>query len=69
MALVLRDAPMKACCYEKTGPARDVLQFGDVETPVAKAGEARIKIYASGINPADVNCVPVFRHTAITSPL
>ena len=45
---------MKACWYEKTGPARDVLQFGNIETPVAKAGEARIKIYASGINPADV---------------
>ena len=45
---------MKACWYEKTGPAKDVLQFGNIETPVAKAGEARIKIYASGINPADV---------------
>ena len=45
---------MKACWYEKTGPARNVLQFGDIETPVAKEGEARIKIYASGINPADV---------------
>ena len=45
---------MKACWYEKTGPARNVLQFGDIKKPVAKAGEARIKIYASGINPADV---------------
>ena len=45
---------MKACWYEKTGPARKVLQFGEIETPVAKASEARIKIYASGINPADV---------------
>ena len=45
---------MKACWYEKTGPARDAVQYGNIETPVAKAGEARIKIYASGINPADV---------------
>ena len=54
MTLFLGDVSMKACWYEKTGPAKDVLQFGNIETPVAKAGEARIKIYASGINPADV---------------
>jgi NADPH2:quinone reductase len=54
MTLFLKDVSMKACWYEKTGPARKVLQFGDIETPDAKEGEARIKIYASGINPADV---------------
>src|SRR6188768_3488118 len=45
---------MKAVWYERTGAAPDVLTFGDVPTPVAGPGEVRIRLEASGVNPADV---------------
>jgi NADPH:quinone reductase len=45
---------MNAAWYEKQGPARDVLVVGDMPDPVPAAGEARIRIAASGINPGDV---------------
>src|SRR6478752_30346 len=45
---------MKAVWYERTGAAPDVLTFGDSPTPVAGPGEVRIKLEASGVNPADV---------------
>ena len=45
---------MKAVWYERTGPAADVLTFGQMSTPVAGPGEVRIRLEASGVNPADV---------------
>jgi NADPH:quinone reductase len=45
---------MKAVWYERTGPAPDVLSFGDMPTPVAGPGEVRIRLQASGVNPSDV---------------
>jgi NADPH:quinone reductase len=45
---------MKAVWYERTGAAPDVLDFGDMETPMAGPGEVRIRLEASGVNPADV---------------
>lgn len=45
---------MKAAWYEKQGPARDVLVVGEMPEPVPAAGEVRIRIEASGINPGDV---------------
>lgn len=45
---------MRAVWYERTGPAADVLTFGEMPTPVAAAGEVRIRLEASGVNPADV---------------
>lgn len=45
---------MKAVWYEELGPADDVLQAGDLETPEAGPGEVRVKLSASGVNPADV---------------
>jgi NADPH2:quinone reductase len=45
---------MKAFWYERTGAASDVLNFGDIATPVAERGEVRIRLEASGVNPADV---------------
>ena len=45
---------MRASWYEKTGPALDVLQTGELETPEASNSEVRIKIFSSGVNPADV---------------
>jgi NADPH2:quinone reductase len=45
---------VKAVWYERTGAAPDVLEFGDMPTPTAGPGEVRIRLEASGINPADV---------------
>src|ERR1700675_1317226 len=45
---------MKAVWYEGTGVAADVLSFGDMPTPVAGPGEVRVRLEASGVNPADV---------------
>ncbi|MDB5578608.1 MAG: zinc-binding dehydrogenase family oxidoreductase [Bradyrhizobium sp.] len=45
---------MKAVWYERTGAAPDVLSFGDMPTPMAGPGEVRVRLEASGINPADV---------------
>ncbi len=45
---------MKAIWYDCTGPAREVLKFGDRPEPVAGQGQALIRIHASGVNPSDV---------------
>jgi NADPH:quinone reductase len=45
---------MKAVWYERNGPAREVLSFGEMPTPEAGVGEVRVRLEASGVNPADV---------------
>src|SRR5262245_28533133 len=45
---------MKAAWYEKQGAARDVLVVGDIEDPQPRAGEVRIRVAFSGVNPGDV---------------
>lgn len=45
---------MKAAWYEKHGTARDVLIVGEKEDPQPGAGEVRIRISFSGVNPGDV---------------
>ena len=45
---------MKAIWYDQTGPAREVLQYGDLPTPTPGQGQALIRIKASGVNPSDV---------------
>jgi len=45
---------MRAAFYERNGTARDVMRVGDVETPHATAGEVRVKLAVSGVNPSDV---------------
>ena len=45
---------MRAAYYELNGPARKVLQLGDVETPQAGRGEVRVRLLTSGVNPSDV---------------
>jgi NADPH:quinone reductase len=44
---------MKAVWYDRVGPAAEVLTFGELPTPEAAAGEVRIRLEASGVNPAD----------------
>jgi len=45
---------MKAAWYDKQGTAHDVLVVGEMDEPQPLAGEVRIRIAASGINPGDV---------------
>src|SRR6201995_1153122 len=45
---------MKAVWYERCGAAAEVLNLGEQPTPSAGPGEVRIKLEASGVNPADV---------------
>ena len=46
---------MKAVWYERQGLAADVLIVGESDAPSAGAGEIRVKLVASGINPSDCN--------------
>src|SRR5271165_5131651 len=45
---------MKAAWYEKQGAARDVLIVGEMDNPQPRAGEVRIRVAFSGVNPGDV---------------
>lgn len=45
---------MRAVWYERFGPAREVLTLGDLPTPEPAAGELRVRLAASGVNPSDV---------------
>jgi NADPH:quinone reductase len=45
---------MKAAWYEKQGAARDVLTVGDMDELQPHAGEVRLRIAVSGVNPGDV---------------
>lgn len=44
---------MRAAWYDRKGPARDVLEMGELPTPMPAADEVRVRIKASGINPSD----------------
>jgi NADPH2:quinone reductase len=44
---------MKAVWYERNGPAREVLQYGDMPDPEPGPGEVRVRVHASGVNPSD----------------
>lgn len=46
---------MKAVWYERQGPAAEVLQFGELPTPKPGAGEVRVRLRTSAVNPADAN--------------
>lgn len=45
---------MRAIWYDRTGPAREVLQLGERPTPEPGHGQALVRIRASGVNPSDV---------------
>ncbi len=45
---------MRAVLYEATGPAREVLRMVEIPTPEPGPGEVRVRLHASGVNPADI---------------
>ena len=44
---------MKAAWYERKGPVREVLTVGERPTPEPAAGEVRVRIHRSAVNPSD----------------
>ncbi len=44
---------MRAVRYTQTGPASEVLKIVDLPMPEPAAGEVRVRVHASGINPHD----------------
>lgn len=45
---------MRAILYRETGPANEVLEIADLPRPEPGAGEVRVRVTASGVNPHDV---------------
>lgn len=45
---------MLAAYYDRTGNARAVLRVGEMPTPEPAAGEVRVRLVTSGVNPSDV---------------
>ncbi|GAA5162269.1 NADPH:quinone reductase [Pseudonocardia eucalypti] len=44
---------MRATWYDHTGPAAEVLTYGELPDPEPGPGEVRVRIHTSGVNPAD----------------
>jgi NADPH2:quinone reductase len=44
---------MQAVWYERKGPAREVLQFGERPLPEPGPGEVRVRVHISAVNPSD----------------
>jgi len=44
---------MRAAWFEAFGPAADVLQLGDIDTPSAGPGEVLVRLHTSAVNPSD----------------
>jgi len=45
---------MYAAWFEAFGAAKDVLQHGEIESPVARQGEVLVRMRTSAVNPSDV---------------
>ena len=45
---------MRAAVYERTGPAHEVLALTELPLPEPAAGEVRVRLGWSGVNPSDV---------------
>ncbi len=57
---------MQAAYYDATGPAREVLRLGELPDPEPAAGEVRVRLYASGVNPSDVKTRAGLRSKTLT---
>jgi NADPH:quinone reductase len=45
---------MRAVWYERNGPAREVLTFGEMPIPAVGPGQVRVRVRASSVNPIDI---------------
>jgi len=59
---------MRAAFYESTGPAREVLQLGELATPEPGPGDVRVRLACSGVNPSDVKSRAGLRNRELPFP-
>lgn len=59
---------MQAITYSSFGAARDVLHLTEVDSPAPKAGEVRVRLAYSGVNPSDVKARAGTRPGVIKPP-
>jgi NADPH2:quinone reductase len=59
---------MQAAFYERTGPAREVLQLAEFADLVPGPGELRVRLRWSGVNPSDVKSRAGLRSTVLPFP-
>lgn len=59
---------MRAAFYSRVGPAREVLQVGEMPEPQAGPGEVRVRVAFSGVNPSDVKTRGGVRSTVLPFP-
>jgi NADPH2:quinone reductase len=59
---------MRAAFYESTGPAREVLRVAELPDPVPGAGEVRVRLQWSGVNPSDVKSRAGLRSKTLAFP-
>jgi NADPH2:quinone reductase len=59
---------MLAAYYDRVGPARDVLTVGELPTPSPAAGEVRVALACSGVNPSDVKTRAGLRSRTLAFP-
>jgi len=59
---------MQAAFYERTGPAREVLQLSEWPDPSPGPGEVRVRLRWSGVNPSDVKSRAGLRSTELPFP-
>jgi NADPH2:quinone reductase len=61
---------MRAAIYERRGPAREVLRIADRPMPEPAAGEVRVRIAVSAINPTDIKARSLWLgQSAMPAPL
>ncbi len=59
---------MKAAFYERQGTAKDVLTLGELHDPQPEAGQVRVRVVVSGINPSDLKTRTGFGGKAMPFP-
>ena len=59
---------MQAAFYERTGPAGEVLQLGELPDPTPGPGEVRVRLRWSGVNPSDVKTRLGLRNPVLPFP-
>jgi len=59
---------MRAAFYERQGTAKDVLMVRELPDPEPEAGEVRVRVVASGINPSDIKTRTGFGGKAMPFP-
>ncbi|WP_372525373.1 NADPH:quinone reductase [Piscinibacter sp.] len=59
---------MQAAFYERTGPAREVLQVSTLPDPTPGPGELRVSLRWSGVNPSDTKLRAGVRSPALPFP-